>query len=279
MRFDLSFRSLVGGISIGLDRSGTFAVSPSGLAVRDRNGRYKARVAQGPTTFTFIDVTEVSCSLDDPQSWVLRLPVPVEQVKIGDLVVLAEDPVRVMLVRHAPSVGQLVGITVDGEHLDFQPAPNLLLKRAIAVKVVSVFDQLGLSGGGPGGEASFLPLALMMGRGGSDCDPALALLLSSTLGQGSGQSGSQDPFNSNLLLFLALAGRDRSDTTTGRGGSDSDPALALLLASTLGQGSGQSGGQDPINQNLLLFLALAGRDRADGWLDGLLLALALRKPS
>lgn len=211
MKVDL--RSLVGGISVGLDRSDAFAVSPRGLAIRDRNGRYKARDGQG-----FIDVTEVAWSLED-QSWVLRVPVPVEEVQEGDLIVLAEDPVRVMLVRKNPKNGPLPGITVDGEIFEFQPARSFFLQQSFVPKLVSAFDVLGVSGKG---EASMPLLALALSRGGPEHGAGMALLLSSVLAP--------------------------------KGGG-------------------------PIDPNMLMFAALAGRERADGWLDKMLLALALRHPS
>jgi hypothetical protein len=268
MKLDFSLKSLVGGVSIGLDRSGVFGVSTAGLAVRDRNGRYKARKTDDNT---FIDVTEVSCSLDDPQCWVVRLPILAEKVDKGDLLVLAEDPIRVLLVQGNRYPGRPYGVTVDGEYLEFQPAPNFLLKKAVAVKVMSVFDLFGLSG--PGEPSPILHALMLMSGGGADCDPFTPLLVS-CLGQGPGPLADQG--QCNPLLFLALAARDRPGSPGGRGGLDCDPLLLALLLC----GFGQAAKPPQFDPALLLFLILACRDRTEGGrggLDALLLALALQQ--
>jgi hypothetical protein len=200
----IDLRSLTGGISIGLDRSGAFAISASGLAVRDSNGRYKART----DTDQFVDVTEVSWSLDDPQSWVLRLPVPVDEVRAGDLIVVEEHPVRVILVHEVvaepPAGGRLSGITADGEFIEYRPASSFFFGRPMVVKVISLFE---LFDDARGGDSTLPLLALTVGRGGGDGGAGTALVLASALRRGPGDR----PDAQHLLLLALLACRDRSD--------------------------------------------------------------------
>jgi hypothetical protein len=207
----IDLRSLTGGISIGLDRSGAFAVSPLGLAVRDSNDRLKARTA----AHEFIDVTELAWSLHDAEGWVLRVPVPLAEVEQGDLVIIEEAPVRVILVQ-GPGAEYIAGITADGEVIEYRPAPSYFVRRPMVVKVISAFELFG-DGGDPGESLPLLALAL--GRGGGD--PGASLLLASALRPGGGARGGHRDW-SRLLLLLLLAGRDRS------GGS-----LDVLLLSSL----------------------------------------------
>jgi len=203
---NIDLRSLTGGISIGLDRSGAFAVSASGLAVRDSNGRLKARTDADE----FIDVTELSWSLNDAEGWVLRVPVPVAEVEHGDLIIMEEHPVRVILVHRrtpeSPGGASITGITADGEVIEYRPASSYFFRRPMVVKVVSAFELFDR----PGDHESWLPLlAMATGRGGTDGGPASALLLASAFRHGAGRASHPDL--QRLLVFALLAGRDRSE--------------------------------------------------------------------
>jgi hypothetical protein len=136
---DLS--SLIG-VSIGQDVTGKFALTPSGLAVLGRDGRYFG-----------MDIHDGGGVVLDLTSMVLPINaavyrIPSEEVFPGDLIVISDAPFRTLFVLEVPGDGTVVGLDPGcNELVTYFPPENpfadiLFGGHNIFARVVSMFDVL-----------------------------------------------------------------------------------------------------------------------------------------
>jgi len=82
-----SMSSILGGVAVGRDLTGSFALSAYGTAVRRSDQTY---VAIDADRDTLIDVTQFILGGLDP--CVVRLPIPIGMLRRGDLLVASDSP-------------------------------------------------------------------------------------------------------------------------------------------------------------------------------------------
>lgn len=123
---------------IGRDVSGNFALSFQGLAVLTPAGRY---VVKDPNADRLLDVTLLMIPGVDP--WVFKIPVSIEELKPGDLIVASDSPRSILYVLSTPSNLQITALdTATGDRITYTPTANLF-DLDFLIKVFSVFDLLG----------------------------------------------------------------------------------------------------------------------------------------
>ncbi len=218
------------GAQIGKDTTNNFAFSMSGLAIRTADNRFVAPQMVGKNA----KMTDVTCLTIGMDPMVYRLPVRLNDIDAGDLLIRSDSPFQLVFVTSTdvpgrrirgvdPLINEFVEILVPEQELDL---PNFLVK---AVSLMDGFMGIGGTGSGGGGLGSnltsMLPFLLASGSGigcGANSGINSNLLLALALGsKGSGfQSGKN---NKNLLLLLAMQGNNSSSAMQ-----------ALLFASLLG---------------------------------------------
>src|SRR5262245_43015815 len=100
----MNISSILNGIAIGKDTSGNFKLTPEGLAVRTTpSGKFV--VSKGDQ---LLDVTDLT--FDGGETFVYRLPVQRKDLKPGDIVITAENPLEVLFVRQVHQNGRLTGL-------------------------------------------------------------------------------------------------------------------------------------------------------------------------
>lgn len=216
-RFNLD---CIAGARIGCDDTDLFSLGPEGLAIRTTDDRFVSCKSGG-------DVVDVTCAVFcDGTDLVYRIPIAAAEVKEGDLLVLSDNPVRLLFVRKvhkpvasagtkkteaAPEAQPQLPVKLEG----FDPrtstkveytVPRNIFGVQLLVKVVSLWDQIGLGGGAPGTGNNWWYLALC-GNGGI----------------GRGSSGGD--CNDNALLALAM-----SQSAAGSGGNAVSPWMWLLMS-------------------------------------------------
>jgi hypothetical protein len=131
------------GVRIGQDVSGNFALTPAGLAVLGRDGRYFAldSLAEGPQ---LMDVTSLVVPGD---AGVYRLPVP--EVHTGDLIVISDSPFQSMFVLGMEGGRAVLGLDPSCNLLvTYLPPDNQFTRLLFGdtanmfVRIVSIFDVL-----------------------------------------------------------------------------------------------------------------------------------------
>ncbi len=127
----------VGTIQIGRDSSGNFALSAAGLAVRRPDGSY---VALDSDEGALVDVTPLVMVGVDP--CVLRIPVPADAVRRGDLVVASDDPFSPLFVLERvfdALPNQIMALDpMAGQLVTFVPPANLVFD--VFVVAASLYD-------------------------------------------------------------------------------------------------------------------------------------------
>jgi hypothetical protein len=223
------------GAQIGKDTTANFALSFNGLALKTLDNRWVVPSFEEGRA-NLIDVTCLIITGIDP--YVFRIPVTLEGVEPGDLLVRSDSPFALAFVEEVdvearrirgidPRNDEVVEIVVPEKSLDM---PNFL------VRIVSLLEGFGGEGleGREGRE--------LLG-GGPDGGLLLPLLL---CGGGLGSSLGSSNATANLLLAMALSrgGRDRGHfglplLLLCAGGAQSGNALqSLLLASAFTGGRG-----------------------------------------
>ena len=159
-------------------------MSPYGLAIRNADGRY---VSYASNCGNIVDVEIFNF---DAQKFLYKMPVPVSQVAVGDVVVHMRKPMFVREVK-----GNVVSVVdiYNAEAKDILPVKSPFGFNFIT-KIVSLIDMSGANAETPFG--NMLPL-LMMGEG-QDFKDILPLMLMT------GNTGAFGDMNQNSLLWFAM---------------------------------------------------------------------------
>jgi hypothetical protein len=124
---------MVGGIQIGRDTTGNFALSPAGLAVRRTDGTY---VTIDREHDALIDVSPVVFLGLDP--WVLRIPVLPSAIRRGDVIMSSDEPFAPLFVL-GREVSQILALDpVVGQLVTYVPPASLLCD--VYVVAASLYD-------------------------------------------------------------------------------------------------------------------------------------------
>ncbi len=223
------------GPQIGKDTSANFALSFNGLAVRTLDNRFVVPRLTDEGVVRLMDVTCLTIAADP---YVFRIPVTVEDVRAGDLLVRSDSPFSLLMVERPPANGRIVGIDPRSDETVEILIPDRTLNiPTLLVRIVSLFDGIdgaigegeepgGLPGfGGPAGGGAGLWSWLLLGGGG---------LGGGGLGGGGGTN--------QALLALALSGSRNIDPTLALlalcGGTQTNSLTQVLLLAAL---SGRSG--------------------------------------
>lgn len=159
-------------------------MSPYGLAMKNADGKY---VSYDKATGNIMDVEIFNF---DAQKFLYKMPVPVNQVAIGDIVVHMRKPMFVRAVKDG--VVSVIDI-YNAEAKDILPVKSPFGFNFIT-KVVSLIDMTGATAETPFG--NMLPL-LMLGEG-QDFKDILPLMLMT------GNTGAFGNMNQNSLLWFAM---------------------------------------------------------------------------
>jgi hypothetical protein len=210
------------GPQIGKDTSSNFALSFNGLAVRTLDNRFVVPRLGDDGKVKLMDVTCMTMATDP---YVFRIPVTVDDVKPGDLLVRSDSPFSLLVVEAGPANGRIEGIDPrSDETVEILIADRTLNIPTLLVRVVSLFDGMeggfgeGEEYGGPSGLGGLWPWLLLGGGGGAltgggtnqallalalsgsrNIDPTLALLLMG--------GGTQTNSMAQVLLLAAFSGR------------------------------------------------------------------------
>jgi hypothetical protein len=200
--------SLFGGVAIGKDTSNKFKLSLNGLAIQVSDTSYRA---YDPKKQDLLDA--ITFDLAGASNLIYRVPVPVHQLKKGDIIIVKDQPFTAYFVVDDPAKGAkaISVMSPDGIATEYYPPISQVgeLGSAFVVRVTSPI-------GRPGAEfpleklLPFLVLSDKTGSGGSGQDLLSTLALANYLGIGGKGEG-------HPLSFLAM----------GKGGNLG--ALALLL--------------------------------------------------
>jgi len=211
------------GPQIGKDTSANFALSFDGLAIRTLDNRFVVPQLDAGRV-KLIDVTCLTIAADP---LVFRVPVTIDAVQPGDILVRSDSPFSLLVVETPPADNRIVGIDPrTDETVEILIADRTLDIPTLLVRIVSLFqgieaygdageDRGGRVGGGAGGLGSLLPFLLLSGAGGTGgsannallafalassrtIDPMMALLLS---------GGAQTNSLAQTLVLLSLSGR------------------------------------------------------------------------
>src|SRR5262249_3673408 len=114
----MNLKSIFGGVSIGKDTSGNVKLSAKGLAVRVSDNKYVA--AEGNE---LIDVG--GAVFDGGEKYIYRLPVRLDDVQAGDLIITSESPFQALFVirKRGNSISGLDPRT--SVQVDYIPTVNL----------------------------------------------------------------------------------------------------------------------------------------------------------
>ena len=159
-------------------------MSPYGLAMKNADGKY---VSYDKATGNIMDVEIFNF---DAQKFLYKMPVPVNQVAVGDIVVHMRKPMFVRAVKDG--VVSVIDI-YNAEAKDILPVKSPFGFNFIT-KVVSLIDMTGATAETPFG--NMLPL-LMLGEG-QDFKDILPLMLMT------GNTGAFGNMNQNSLLWFAM---------------------------------------------------------------------------
>lgn len=159
-------------------------MSPYGLAIKSADNKF---VSYDKESGSVVDVEVFNF---DAQKFLYKMPVPVSQVAVGDVVVHMRKPMFVREVKD--NVVSVVDI-YNAEAKDILPVKSPFGFNFIT-KIVSLIDMSGANAETPFG--NMLPL-LMMGEG-QDFKDILPLMLMT------GNTGAFDNMNQNSLLWFAM---------------------------------------------------------------------------
>jgi len=218
--------SLLGGISLGVDTSGNFRLSPNGIAVR-RDNRFYA-LDEGH----LIDVTEMSFD-----STFVRVPASVASLREKkDVIISSDKPVSALFVLGVTE-GIVDAIDVSAsERVEYLPSSNLLLKDRFVVRVAGLVDSKGadilpllLLSGGIGSSGNEVVTQLLLFKAlknkSSEADELLPLLLL----RGGQARGGVEALTQLLLLRSLLKDKDKDKEKEKRHSSELEDLLPFLL--------------------------------------------------
>jgi hypothetical protein len=212
------------GAQVGKDESSNFALSFNGLAVRTPDNRFVVPQLSDDGAVKLIDVTCLTIAADP---YVFRIPVSVDDVEPGHLLVRSDSPFSLLFVEKNLGGSRIQGIDPrSDEAVEILVPDKSLAVPTMLVRVVSLFDRLDgiteeddddatgagslsrllpflLAGGGGlgtvgGNSPALLALALSLSKS-SKFDARLAVLLMA--------SGNQTNSLVQAMLFAALSGR------------------------------------------------------------------------
>lgn len=179
----MNLDSLFGGIAIGRDNSANFRPSLKGVAVRIEKNRFVTY-----DNDQLLDVTPLTFEGHDDTLY----RVPIKDPKRGDLIIISDNPLRVLFVQEVLANGHLRGLDpINSTVSNYVPTSNLLNLK-FYIKIVSLMDEmlnrtdqdkllllslLGKSDGRTGMGENLLPLLLLESSGGQVLDPDLIRLL------------------------------------------------------------------------------------------------------
>lgn len=218
-------QTLLGSVAIGPDKSGSFKLSPYGIAVKNPSGRFLAR-HEGQ----LVDVTELA--IDTSEGSTYRLPV--SRVRADDLLIRSDNPLSALFVEQNDDTGLIMGTdAATGERVTYR-APMNLLRTRLYVKVVNLYEG---ALGGDGDERELLPLLLLAqsSSGATGMDSLLAVL---ALKSGDSNDDSNEMLTRALLLSGAISG-----TGAGAGSNNLGLLLALQGSDLFGAEGGRRGRQ------------------------------------
>lgn len=150
-------------------------------------------------------IIDVDCFNFDGGKYMYKMPVPVNQVKVGDVVIHNKVPMFVTDIK-----GNDISVIDirEGEKKSIIPTTNMFNFNFVT-KVVSLFNMFGDAPSPEQPFGNFLPL-MMMGEDNSDIDPMVMFLMM--------QSGGN--FTANPMLMYMMMSKDKSI----------DPMLLLLMS-------------------------------------------------
>lgn len=264
----------LGGIQLGLDTTNNFVVAPpSGLAICRDDGTCVAIDADADA---LIDVTPMVIPGVSP--CVVRLPVQLDAVRRGDLLITSDSPFSALFVLKAPDGATRIRCLdpLSDEIVTYAPARSGVLPMTWVVTAISPFSSLLC------GERRHRERGGDREKGEGELglrELALAVLLS----QPSVNAGATQPAGATVatspaglpglstawLLPLLLEGDFLGSRHDG-GGGERGLLLALLISSLLSQSTATpaSGSAVPASAlgqlTPLLMLSMLGRDRRDG---------------
>jgi hypothetical protein len=219
------------GAQVGRDTSTNFALSYDGeLAIRTADNRFVVPKLGPGGVVKLIDVTCLTIAVDP---YVFRIPVSIDSIRPGHILVRSDSPFSVIVVERRPELGRIRGIDPRSDEAVEMLIPDKSLDiPTVLVRVMSLFD--GFEGfvdedydadrdEDDGGHRTFqglLPYLLLSGQGGLAIGGTnlawLALAFSKSR-----------RFDPRLVLLLAAAGGTQTSSLT----------QALLIASLSGFGS------------------------------------------
>lgn len=196
-------KAVFGDVPIGRDTTNKFKLSLNGLAVQVSENSYRTYDAKKDEL-----VDAITFDFGGAANLIFRLPVPMNQLKKGDIIVVKEEnPFTAYFVVEAPRDAKSIKvISPEGTSgLNHTPSTSAFSPSGppFVIKVTSLIAR-------PGGEFSLeklLPFLILSDRGGnagSGDDLLTTLLLANALGVGGTKGVLAE---GNLLPLLALGGK------------------------------------------------------------------------
>lgn len=173
-------------------------ISMHGVAIKNKDGRW---VAYDRANGDIVDVEILNFTA---ANMLYKMPVGVEKVNVGDVIVHAKVPMFVTAVNHTES-GKVQSYTaIDpyaGEQKTILPTKNMFNFNFVT-KVVSLMDNFGgMNADESNPFGNILPLMMLSGDGDNEIDPMALMMMMNGGGQ----------IDQNMLMVLALSGKTRSN--------------------------------------------------------------------
>jgi hypothetical protein len=177
----------------GAVRGDSVHLSMYGIAIKNKNGRWASYDAKSQSIMD-VEVFNVG-----GQNYLYKMPVGVDDVKVGDVIIHSKVPMFVTAINKSEDGKVLSFKAVDpyaGEEKTVLPLKNMFNFNFVT-KIVSIMDGFGgFSADEKNPFGNMLPL-MVFGDNDADIDPMMLMLMMNAQGDGAG-------INQNLLLALAL---------------------------------------------------------------------------
>lgn len=185
-------------LDFGLVKGDTVRISMYGIAIKNKEGHW---VSFDPTDYSIIDVDTLNFG---GSNYLYKIPVGVNDVLVGDVIVHAKVPMFVTAINSSDDGNVQSFKAIDpyaGEEKTILPTKNMFNFNFIT-KIISImnnFDSFKPNENQPFG--NILPL-LMCGND-SDIDPMMLMMML--------QQNTQNQIDPNILMMLTLSGKESKE--------------------------------------------------------------------